>query len=288
MDEALELRNMRAGIAYLWQGTMVQSPLVGDCFKGMLGVAGGVTSVCGKHYPVPDQTATVLTAATDAAGAVSDNTGTWQKIKDWASDLIKSLWRAIKGSFKNAGNTFSTIKSLATFVAQQVWKSAAPYIGQASNLLGGLWDVSKGVHQRLKLASAGRHVKLRSGIPYVMVSGVLDALNNAIWCDLGGAVKSAALLTTQALSAGGSALVDLLVSIIEAAAKLIYRMFELEDINEFISSARSIWTNRALQKNWINEPRRSVIFCDAIFERPLIAAVTLSSGLAGDKMRLLN
>ena len=280
------MQNARLGTIYLWQGVKYNSQLAD------LVIGGAMTSVSGilgcKDINVAEFGLGVEVTTMATQSRSEGPGGLWHKIKTWAEDLMQKLWQKIKAVFGDVAEMLGTLKGLALFVTQQVFAKAAPLIGGAVGLVSGLWKTSVAIAEKVGNWIAKKSVKLTFGHPKTLVKGIDQGINRALLEGIYETVKSAVSLGLNAASLGGAAIVDAVTGIIEAAVKIIWRVAESKVIKKFIKDAKNFWNARGTTTamhldsfkfdNWLKPATQKV---------PVIAAVTLGSGVAGDKMRLL-
>ena len=281
------MQNARLGAIYLWQGTTMKSPLAKAVIGGALGSAGALAGLKDVNIPLPDQSTDVLATGWDVA-LDTEQGRVWATIKAWATEFVKEVWKKIKEVFGEIGELLGHLKSIALFVAQQVFTKAAPVIGSAAGLAQGLWKTTVAFCEKLGNWLAKRHVKLVHGHPKTLVNGIERGLTRALLEGLYETAKSSLLLGLNIASLGAASIIDAIAAVIEAVTKIIWRIAEAKIVRQFCAQAKVFWTGRSETNaihldsmkfdNWLKGATNKV---------PLIAAVTLGTGIAGDKMRFL-
>lgn len=303
------MQNARAGVLYLWQGTSVDwspaSEIVGTAFS----IAGGAMDIADVSLPAPEiipasgqdafgaatmsASETVIggvSASLTAAEADPQTRSRWETVKSWAKDFVAKIWDEIKAvvGWGDMGEMAGKLKNLALFVAQQVFSKIAPLLGNAVGLAQGLWKLTVGVVERFRVYLSGRGVKLMKGAPTVLVNGIKNALNRAILEGLQESIRSAVGVALNVLTAGASVIFDAVAGIVDAVVRLIWRIAEVLQIKKFIREAKEHWQ---IRDEAISITRNSQGFADWLEQYvtrvPIIAAATLGSGIAGDKMRFI-
>ncbi|MEM7730733.1 MAG: hypothetical protein AAF311_15945, partial [Pseudomonadota bacterium] len=254
---------------------------------GMVGSAGAIAGVKEISLPVPNEAVDVVAQGVDSGIGMTGAT-LWDKIKSWAADFVKKMWAKIKDTFGSIANVSSFLKSVGLFVAQQVFTKAAPFIGGASTAVTGLWKFTVGVSEKFSNWVSGRTVKLNFGHPKTLVNGIEQGLTRAMLEGLYEMAKGAAQIALNAVSFGGTAIVDAVVAVVEAAIKILWRVAEYFVLKKFVEDAKTFWNARGTPGALHKDSKKFDDWLRPATEKlPVIAAVTLGSGIAGDKMRFL-
>ncbi len=282
------MQNARLGAIYLWQGTRHSSPLIKTITGGVLDSVGGLAGIKEINIPVPGEAADLVADGIESGMETGGRGSVRATIKAWAEDFVKKVWAKIKETFGDIAEIGGLLKSVALFVAQQVFQKAAPIIGGVAGLAQGLWKTTVAFVEKLGNWIAKQTVQLNFGHPRTLVKGIEWGLTRALLEGLYEIAKNAVSIGLNAASLGAAAIVDAIAAVVEAAAKIIWRIAESKIIRKFCDEAKSFWLSRdqpnALHldamkfDNWLRPATRKV---------PVIAAVTLGSGIAGDKMRFL-
>jgi hypothetical protein len=280
------MNNARLGAVYLWQGVNVKSPLADAVLGGVMTSVSGILGTKDINVAEFGLGVEVMGMAADSRSKGSGSV--FVQVREWAEDLLSKLWGKIKSMFGDVAEMGGTLKGIALFITQQIFSKAAPIIGGVVGLVQGLWKTTVGIVEKVSSWVASKGVNIAFGHPKTLVKGVEQGLTRALLEGIYESVKSAVSLGLNAASMGGAAIVDCVVGIVEAAVKILWRVAESKIINKFILGAREMWITRdtgsAMHKNsqkfddWLRPATQKV---------PLIAAVTLGSGIAGDKMRFL-
>ncbi|MEM6662745.1 MAG: hypothetical protein AAF666_11280, partial [Pseudomonadota bacterium] len=178
---------------------------------------------------------------------------------------------------------------IVVFAASQIWQNAAPFIGAANELIDGLAQSGRAFIEKLSTWHAGRRVKIEEGHPKTLLDGIKIGMNRAMWEGLGKIAKSSISIGLNAASCGGAAIVDAVAAVLQSVAKLVWRFAEYCVLNTFINRAKIHWANREtdLSAIHLDAKRFNDWLRPATRKAPVIAALTLGSRIAGDKIRLL-
>ena len=287
MTMIADMQNARLGVIYLWQGVQVKSPILSTAVGGALGSTGAVLGALDVDFPVPDQAGDVAVAALAAGGGVERQT-LWIRIKTWALEFVQKVWEKVRNTLGNVPEMAGHVRSIGVFIAGQVFAHAAPFIGAANGLISGLVKAGRAFIASLSNWRAGRGVSVKDGHPKTLLKGVEWGVKRALWEGLAEIAKSATSIGLNAASFGGAAIVDAVMACLQAAVKLVWRIAEYCILTTFINQAKNFWAIRDLDtakhldaekfNDWLKPATQKV---------PVIAALSLGSGIAGDKMRLL-
>lgn len=280
------LQNARLGVLYLWQGVKYKSPLAEAVIGGTMTAVSGITGT--QDINVAEFGLGVEIAAMAADSRAQGPGGLWARIKSWAEDLISKLWEKIKGVFGDVAEMLGMLKGIALFVTQQVFAKAAPFIGGAAGLVTGLWKTTSAIVEKVGNWMASKGVRIAFGHPQTMVNGIESGITRALLEGIYESVRSAVSIGLNAASFGGAAIVDAVAGIVEAAVKIIWRVAESKIVNKFVSEARTYWQARDTDAAFHLDSMKFNDWLQGTTQKvPVTAALTLGSGIAGDKMRLL-
>jgi hypothetical protein len=265
------MQNARLGVIYLWQGTEVQASTI-ESIIAAIGRKAGTTLGLLEAEPAVE----------------SSQASLWEKIKGWAQEFVEKVWAKIKEVFGNVGVLGGHLKKIALFLAKKVFASAAPIIGSVTGLVEGLWKTTVAFCEKLGNWIASKGVNLVKGHPETLIKGIESGLNRALLEGLYETAKSSLLLGLNIASYGAASIIETVAGLIETVTKMIWRFAERCAIRLFCSEAKGFWNARSESNsihfdsmkfdNWLRGMTNKV---------PVVAAVTLGTGIAGDKMRFL-
>lgn len=282
------MQNARLGAIYLWQGTNHESALASLVLSGLLNTTSALSSVAEFSFPVPDQSVDLVAQGIDSGRETGSQGGLWAMLKAWAEDFVKKVWEKIKATLGDVAELGGHLKKIALFIVKQIFAKAAPVIGSAVGLAQGLWKTTVAFCEKLGTWIASKGVVLNFGHPKTLVEGIESGLTRALLEGLYEMARSALSVGLNAATLGGAAVFDLVVAVIEAVVKILWRVAESLIISKFCEDAKKFWnsrgTNTAMHldsmkfNSWLRPATQKV---------PVLAAATLGSGIAGDKMRFL-
>ncbi|WP_116082640.1 hypothetical protein [Tropicimonas sp. IMCC34011] len=281
------IRNARQGVIYLWQGVDVESPYadlaVNGSVRAFTALANRRWDGFGDFNEAIGDPLTMFGSA--AAGANGAGTGL-AKVMSWATSFVAELRSQIAELFGAPHELISFSKNLALWVAAQVMDDADSLesVGDVANL----WNAGKSFIQKLRSYVAGYNVKINYGHPATLVKGVESGMNRAMLSGVFELAKSSISSTLSSFGAFATKAVDYMAGIFEFAVESLWRYAEFLVLDKFTAKAKTLWAARGTASDLSRNNRKFNLWLrGAVDKVPLIAAVTLVSGLGGDKMRLL-
>lgn len=283
IDEA-GMQNARDGVLYLWKDVNFKSPLAETFIGGAMSTVSGILDTQEINLAEFDLGVEITSLGIDS---VQTKKTLWDSIKNWAQNFMNKLWVRVKEIFGEITEMAITLKSLALFVTQQIFSKASPFIGAANELVQGLSSTTGALCDKIGNWLARRNVVLNSGHPQTLVDAIEVGLTRALLNGLRQTVQGAVSLALHVSSFGGAAILDCVVATIEAVTKFMWRIAESHILKKFISDAKAMWQISKISTNGVDPFLFNKWLRDATEKVPVIAAITLNSGIAGDKMRLI-
>jgi hypothetical protein len=225
------------------------------------------------------------------------------KVKNEILDYFRSVWETItsvdrlKVMFTSSladtlESAWGTASMIASNVANAMCLNAAPFLSAGIDTVNGVIDTIKAARARYKVWAAGRNVEYNPGHPGAIVSQIKTAMDAGIGQGLYQALKGAANITGQALSAGISSVVSMIVAGLEFIAKVVYRVVEVWRMRNFFAHCRDkyaeLGADPASHPFFQNGVEFGEWYSKASRLMPCIPALAINSGVAGDKMRWIN
>lgn len=228
----------------------------------------------------------------------------FDKIKATLYEYAQKIWEAIRAQLAGAKTKFADmladpsatalavlpgmLRKLCDLLAGKFLAAAAPLIGAGLDVAKGLANTIDSGVTKFKEWLSGRDVVLLAGHPGTIV----QAIRRAMWFSVGEGVydtmKGGLKLGLEFATYGASAIAALVVSIVEALVKTIWRVIELIRMRSFFKQAAQYWESRneasALHtrpiafNNW---------FKSYAVDMPALSVLALNSGICGDKMHFL-
>lgn len=221
----------------------------------------------------------------------------YETIRAKVEEGAKKLWDMIRekvADIRNdpAGFALDTmpglLRKLVDFLCDKLLATLAPLIGAGFDLAKGIANTVDSSITKYREWVQGRDVQLIAGHPGAIVEAIRRAMKLSIGAGVYDMVKGGASLGLQFASQGASTIVDAVVSIMETLAKVIWKIVEIKRIKRFCQQAKEYWDAR-MQRDALHT--RPIAF-NSWFKRyavpiPALSALTLNSGICGDKMHFL-
>ena len=281
--------NARMGAVYLWQGTVHRSPIAQTVLAGSISSISGLAGTGDITILVPDQSIDFSVLALEASRDPGAKGSLWRSVLSWAESFLKGLWTKLKDIWNDRWDIGVHVKKVALLVAQYVYAKAAPFIGASSTLLSGLVKAGTSFVEKFSTWMSSGKVAFNYGHPETIVRAIEWGITRSMLDGVYDIARSSISLSVNAASFGGAAIVDGIASVVDAAVKILWRVYESTVISDFCRRAKDIWKTRSNKNSAIRKPGSfDRWFRPAVEQVPVLAAVTLGSGVAGDKMRFLN
>ncbi len=200
-------------------------------------------------------------------------------------DKIKAILQEKFGTIEDAAGT---IKQLIKAIAKLVAAKAAPYIGSSMDVVKSCATMLDASVTKFRTWKEGRGVEIAQGHPTTVVDSINRAMTASVFSGLYDVLKGAGSLAMDAAAFGAGGLVNLVISAVELIIKFIWRLAETVRFNKFCAQAREHYENSKRPDSILNHPFAfSDWYRSHALNLPLIAVLTLNSGICGDKMRYL-
>jgi hypothetical protein len=274
-----EMANAREGVVYFWSQSSTISTLSllsGFANSNRFAAGGRVLNTYGcVNY---DDRSGFQKGAETASSFVQT-----MDLKNWCDKTVSWIFRIF--GIKNL------IDDSVAWISKYLLKSLSPFIGDIVGGVKGLYKFGKALVQKIGIWWKGRNVKLNEGHPQAIAKSIGKLINNAMLDGLYSLIKTAALASLKLITVGLSSVISLIIGLFEAIIKLIYTINEAEYINDFIDGCKEYWIlpkGARIHALSNNAQHFNQMFIDVTENAPVIGAITLSTQIAGDKMRFLN
>ncbi len=217
---------------------------------------------------------------------------TAQKIKDklreWFDFLLEKIKETLREKFTTVEGVVGVMKDVTSGILSLVAASAVPFFRSADTLVTGVARVIKAAVDKFRCWKLSKGVDVNPGYPQTIVQSITGAMTLSLFEGLYSSLKGAATLATDIVAVGAGAFVNLLISASELLIKFCWRLVEGAQINAFCKEAREHW-NRHLSSDSIHLHPFAFgkWYRSYALNIPVIAILTLNSGICGDKMRYL-
>ena len=200
-------------------------------------------------------------------------------------EKIKALLVAKFGTIDDAANT---IKTVIKAIVGLVCAKAAPFVGAGMDLVKSCATTLDATYTKFKAWKESKNVEINQGHPATVVDSIQRSMTVAVFSGLYDMLKGAGALAMDAAAFGSGGIVNLVISAVELLVKFVWRLAETIRFNKFCAEAREYYEN-STAADAIH--RRPFAFADwyrsYALNIPLIAVLTLNTGICGDKMRYL-
>lgn len=158
-------------------------------------------------------------------------------------NAVTDLFHWIRNKMLTNGEWAWDVSSLVIskaikFVVAKCLESAAPLIGGAMDLGGGILKTIKVARERLEAYFLRRKVVLNPGHPEEAANAIEADMTKGLLSGLFSVLKGVASLSLSMLLPGAVSLVSALVTGVEWLVKLTWRLWEQSKINKFLKLAR--------------------------------------------------
>lgn len=210
-------------------------------------------------------------------------------VQGWFDALVEKLQTMLREKFGTLSGISGTIKQLVKGIVTLVAAKAAPYVGAGMEIVSSLAKTVDAAITRFRAWKNGKGVEIGEGHPATVVSSITRAMTLSLFEGMYGTLKGAGALAMDAVGFGAGAVVNLIISVSEMLIKFVWRLVETVRINAFCKEARVYWEG---SDSLDSLHRRPFAFSDWYRQHalnlPLIAGLTLNTGICGDKMRYLS
>lgn len=192
---------------------------------------------------------------------------------------VEAIWNVIPGG----------LQLVCDQIAERVVQRTVPFAVNTVALGTGLAHAIKAGAERFGVHCRKKDVALLPGVPTTIVDGIKRGMNLALVDDVYGVLRSGGSLTLAGLTGVlAGTVVDVAFSAIEALVAFARRVYDLHRMRLFTDEARAMWARRGQPGSLHLQPyafnrwyRRTAM------RVPAIPVLTLTSGVCGDKMRML-
>jgi hypothetical protein len=235
-------------------------------------------------------TSTGLLAASSASRTLSNPTleAIRVKLETLFDSFVEKVKQLLQKKFGTIEDAAGTIKQLVKALVSLIASKAAPFVGSGLDIVKSCATTLDASYTRFRTWKEGRDVEMAQGHPTTVVDSITRAMNVAVFSGLYDMLKGAGALAMDITAFGAGGLVNLIISAIELIVKFVWRLAETIRFNKFCAMAREYYEN---SKSADSIHKHPFAFADwyrsYALNLPLIAILTLNTGICGDKMRYL-
>jgi hypothetical protein len=221
------------------------------------------------------------------------------KIYEFFRKMVEGIKDKLRDKFGIIQDIGGMIPKVIAFVVNQVSAAAVPLAGSVVVLAQKIGGLCLAIQDKFQAWLDGKNVQINQGHPTTVVDSIKRGQSRAMLTEIYGVVAAAAGVAIDATAWGGGAIFNLVKSGVELILKFVWRLAEALRFNEFCSQARDYYV--AAKSDIAGQtdkkagagslPRRPFEFAQwyrsFALNMPIIAVLTLNSGVAGDKMSYL-
>jgi hypothetical protein len=231
------------------------------------------------------------------------------KIGELLISLVKSLVNWLIDKLKGAVKSPITvgvdlIKPIVMYAVKECAKAAVPFVSAGIDLLVGLGKSFNAIKMKVGAWLESRKIRIADGHPALLATRIEKCMTMDIAAGLWTMIKGAVQMALAATVPGAQSLVGAITSAVEWVIKFVMRLIEHAAVSLFLLTARVAYmTERKLTRQESGSPHRTVHTsggkihnlprfkkfyqegCDA---SPLIAMLTLNTGICGSQWQLQN
>jgi hypothetical protein len=295
-----ELAHTRLGVVYLFSQTKVDTSVFDVVLESGLDVMSaaldyGGPDIAGKAIAIGGPA--VVVSAEDlhkASEFVADiqaspqTRTTLQKVRDYLKDFIDAIIRQVKEKFGDFEASAAMIKSLINVCMKFFAKEAAPWVGGALDMAGGVAATLKAVITRFNTWKQGQGVRVIEGHPGVIVDSLKRAMTMSLFEGLYDTIKGAGMTALNVATAGAAMIIQIVTALIEMIVKIVWRLAEVSHMDKVFGQAREYWKQRYEHNGIHTKPYEFTSwYRKSALNTPALSVITLNSGICGDKMHFL-
>ncbi|HEX4932620.1 MAG TPA: hypothetical protein VFV33_05530 [Gemmatimonadaceae bacterium] len=217
-------------------------------------------------------------------------------------NLVEKIKDKLRDKFGIIQDLGGYIPKVINFIVNRVCVEAAPLAGSIISLVQKTGALCLAVQDKFQAWLDGKHVQVNDGHPATVVDSIRRAQTGALLGGIYEMITAAAGVAIDATAWGGGVIFNLVKSGIELLIKFVWRLAEALRFNEFCAQAREYYVaakgligptrpGDSVSASADSLPTRPFEFArwyrSFALNIPLIAVLTLNSGICGDKMSYL-
>jgi len=163
-------------------------------------------------------------------------------LQNAVSDLVHYCIRKMSNlSADDFATLGATVKGLINFVVAKCLKSAAPFVGGALDLAGGMAKTIRAAKERVGVWLLRRKISLNPGHPELTANTIEHEMSKGVFEGLWTILKGVANTALTVFLPGAASLVAALVTGVEWIVKFSWRLAEQSRIGRFLTEARKLF-----------------------------------------------
>jgi len=232
----------------------------------------------------------ILSAATKVGNVVNSVTDSISaEVDDIALTVRK--WICKHFAFEESDVRLATdylIQALPTLIYTiqgEVRKTASDFTPK--DMAKGLYTAVTKTCERVGLEYYGHGVVMESGHPDLIADSIKWSVTKSALSGLAEAALAAAKAALVGLSAGVGLIINKIAGVIEALIRFAVRFCDALSLKKVFAEANGRWVNREVEGLVQREDKFSVWFKKQIDRAPVVAALVMNCGVAGDALTFL-
>jgi hypothetical protein len=248
---------------------------------------------------------TAFSVGTPALVIVQAGQALWDTLKlafQALGDLLMKGWR-LRYSVATVEMLAQALKKATTVAVDMIMKNAVPFLGGVIDVGTGLARTIGEACSRIASWSDRRHIHIRAGHPEEIAKAIEHQMVMGFCSGLVDILKGAGKMAVSMFLPGLGSLVTVAMAVIDWLIRFLSRLAEKISIDQFLEQARHHYEAEKQRSRKIdgvyqpNTEKGSIItdtkaftafFLEGCKASPLIAMVTLNSGLGGSLMTLVD
>ena len=208
-----------------------------------------------------------------------------RKLDDIRDKVVNVASNPVEAIMDNLG---TILRKLVDSLTSRFLADAAPFIGASLDIVGGILNTFDAGVTKFKEWLNGREVLLSSGHITVIVESIKRAMTLSIGSGLYATLKGGINLGSQFMTAGASAIISLISSIIEAVVKTVWKIIEIGRMRAFFKEARGHWESKQRADALHRRPIAfNQWFKSYSLSLPVLSVLALNTGITGNRMLFL-
>ncbi len=228
-------------------------------------------------------------------------------VKDLVKWLMDKLMAMGKDPFMEGTET---LRPLIMFAVKKCAEAAVPFVSAGLDLVVGLAQSFKAIKMKVGGWLERRKIRITDGHPALLASRIERSMTMDIAAGLWTLIKGAVQMALAFLAAGAQGLISALTSAVEWVIKIVMRLMEQASIKLFLLRARIAFLKEKVpaEEHVDGDPRSArtksekkrdgrlvanlakfkEFYQDGCDASPLIAMLTLNTGICGSQWQLQN
>lgn len=279
VERDLEMDNARLGAIYFLANLKTDGWDVKQGFEAVkdAGKGAGAATTVAKATSGPAD----AKAAAPASGIREMAARTAKEVVDYVIEQLQKLFKYAKELLIEA----------ASAVMAKLPELLTTILAEAANITKDLDGVRKGLVQAvtkgidyIALQRKGKGVVMEAGHPDIIAKAIESAVKGSAMDGLRNALIAGAKAAFAGVTAGIGEIVNKIAGVLESVIKYVVRYCEARTMRRIIDDSKQMW---AQKDQPLDSQKFTTWFRQAVDDAPIVAALVMNCGVAGDAMRFL-